>query len=53
MLLDQQPLVAFASRPPRLDVTLVEAPATLRRKADPATGLAVTDVWGSAAVPER
>lgn len=35
------------------EVTLVEAPATLRRKADPATGLAVTDVWGSAAVPER
>lgn len=35
-----------------LEVTLVEVPATLRRKTDPATGLALIDLsWGNAAAP--
>lgn len=35
---------------PTLEVTLVEAPATLRRKTDPATGLALIDLsWDDAA----
>jgi len=37
---------------PTLEVTLIEAPATLRRKTDPATGLALIDLsWGNAAAP--
>ena len=36
---------------PTLEVTLVEAPATLRRKTDPATGLALIDLgWGETPV---
>ena len=34
---------------PTLEVTLVEAPATLQRKTDPATGLALIDLGGNAA----
>jgi uncharacterized protein len=37
---------------PTLEITLVEAPAILRRRTDPATGLALIDLsWGNAAGP--
>lgn len=37
---------------PTLEITLVEAPAILRRRTDPATGLALIDLsWGTAAGP--
>jgi predicted DNA-binding protein with PD1-like motif len=37
---------------PTLEITLVEAPAILRRRTDPATGLALIDLsWGNAAAP--
>jgi uncharacterized protein len=39
---------------PTLEVILVEAPATLRRKTDPATGLALIDLsWGDSPAPGR
>ncbi len=37
---------------PTLEITLVEAPATLQRRTDPATGLALIDLsWGNVAGP--
>lgn len=37
---------------PTLEITLVEAPAILRRRTDPATGLALIDLaWGTPAGP--
>jgi hypothetical protein len=37
---------------PTLEITLVEAPAILRRRTDPATGLALIDLsWGNAGGP--